>query len=348
MALKKELEQQLETTEIERDRVQQAYKTALEREKDLCIEIEQAKVDRHSALKAKEAAEKALEEALIQASEMVENDGLIREVAQTKVSLDAVERKLAAKEKELEKLNSHLEGSENDNAALLRQISRHNPQPVKRILSLCAAVVLIFCFAVAGSVYLEFVPTIKEAVVGQVGKYIPALASKEKFNPLAGVVFQKTSHEVDLIGSYNMPTSEVRDPIYHWVKENGYDSVLFGTIRKWGGEEVLDTGANHVPLKLIIKEMRNRGNKRSVSLAKNPDNITLPSPFRKTSRGDIQFWQTQKKYAAFIPAFWSKAKQINFQSENFSGTIYKGKAKIKTGKPSLEEMYPIEGPTMPH
>lgn len=336
--LKKELQAELELSKTETIRVQEAYKTALDREKDLCLEVEQAKVDRHSAVKELEKAEVALKEALALGEEKSgEVNDFIELISQTEVKLDAANKRLASKTKEVERLTSH---SENPKPAIppevpLEEIGKS--RPLFRAFSLCGALALILCLALVGSIYLEVAPTAKEFIVSKI--------SNREASLLAGVTFKNTPDGADLIGSYNnMPNRTVREPLLEWAKENKYDSLLFGTIQKWGGEEVLDTGANHVPLKLIIKKMREHGNKKAISFAKNPDNITLPSPFTKTSKGDIQFWQSRHKKAGFIPVFWGKKNQLNLKSENFSGTIYAEKATVKFSDIKLETMYPVDAP----
>lgn len=355
--LKQELIAQLELSKTETKRVQEAYKTALTREKELCLEIEQAKVDRNSALKVKEAAEEALKaakESVERANRLsveqlkkkdAEIDEFIELVAQTETNLDKAEKLNAAHQKEREKLTAQIVKLEKETASLQKRIGKNTiipvskPRPLFRVVSFCGGMAMILVLALAGSIYLEVAPTAREFIVSKI-------SNQEDL--LTGVAFNRTSDNVDIVSSYNMPLAAIREPISNWVSENGFDSVLFGTIRRWGGEEVLDTGANTVPLTLIVKEMRRRGSKKAISFAKNPDNIMLPSPFVKTSQGDIEFWQTRKKLASFIPTFWNDKKQVNFKSENFSGTIREGEAKIKTGDMPLEEMYPVDEPVESH
>lgn len=335
--LKKELQAELELSKTETIRVQEAYKTALDREKDLCLELEQAKVDRHSAVKELEKAEVALKEALAMGEEKSgEVDDFIKLISETEVKLDAANKRLASKTKEVERLTSQ---SENPKPAippevLVERIDK--PRPLFRVFSFCGAIAIVLCLALVGSIYLEVAPTAKEFIVSKI-------SNREDL--LAGVTFKNNPDGADMIGAYNnMPNRTIREPLLKWAKENKYDSILFGTILKWGGEEVLDIGTGTVPLRLIVKQMRALGHKTAISFAKNPDNITLPNPFVKTSQGEIEFWQNRHKMAGFIPTFWNGKKQVKFKSSSFSGIIKSGKAKVKFSDMTLETMYPVDAP----
>lgn len=344
--LKQELEQMLEQSQTETLRVQDAYKTLLTREKDLCLEINQIKVDRDSAVKAKEAAEEALRNAKgnieranrLRMEKLKEKD---EEMILKLEVIDKAEKLNISYQKEREKLSTQIVKLEKDNVSLRKQIGKNTvlpvskPRPLFRVFSICGALALVLCFALVGTILLDLSPTVR--------KFISKVEA-----PLTGVTFNRTSDNVDVIGSHNMPLTNIREPISNWASENGYDSVLFGAIRRWDGKEVLDTGVNHVSLSLIIKEMRKRGDKKAISFAKNPDGITLPSPFVKSSQGDMQFWQTRKKLAGIIPSFWSDKKQVNFKSKNFHGTIREGEATIKVGDMPVGEMYPIDEPAESH
>ncbi|MGD2072472.1 MAG: hypothetical protein PVG65_03185 [Candidatus Thorarchaeota archaeon] len=356
--LKKELEAMLEQSQTETTRAQQAYKSALERQKEICSERDHALASRDSALKAKEAAEKAMEEALNQANQKENNidkvikkkqeevDEAIKLVAHSEVRADAAEKAVEAKNNEINTLATKLKDLENDNKFLLKQVGQQVRRPFRRALAFCAANAIIFAMIAVGVISLELSPASKKVVMEKIAKYAPMFyLAEKKPDPLQGVLFDRGMNGISIIGTPTTPYSNVTEPLCNWAEKNGFDSILFGKIRKWGGTEVLDTGSGHVPLNLILKKMRENGNVKAVSFAKNPDNITLPSPFVRTSKGNIQFWQSQKKVASFIPTFWNDEKQINFRSENFSGRIVNGKCSAKTGDgPSLEELYPVERP----
>ncbi len=323
-----------------RDRAQEAYTTALTREKELGVTLEELIVMRDTAASdlasLKESSDITLEELTTKHASVVKETNL------KQIEINRLTNELDGASNEVNDLRETIKEADDDIILLNAKLNgrgKHLPARrrfgfrLPRFITIPIAMA-IFCIIVLGAVYtynhgtgflVNVYDNVATAIVKQTGST----------DPLKGMLFVREEQGMLLVMDAYQETMppDVYEPMMKWAKAAGFDCLIVGRIHDYGAPML----SGKYDLRIIAGRLEDMGIRRAIAIVDNPAEFELPSPISVSTIGPLNIYKGSMKLASFIPIPLPWTTVVKVTARNFNGTVDDGQftAKIEGFKMSV-------------